>query len=393
MFQVYPRGSRRTSAANPKRHNPPLLHVHGRGWIQESYDTGSPELRRRAKSLRAAGYSVNSFSLGSQVTQWGRAKLTMLDIRPGSSGDPYLENVGRQDNPKRPANRFWPLPYEVDQAINKRAQAMARTGKQFTRADSDDYADRLIRALYGRNAMIADSERDKIRRLLWSDYQDYPAGFKGFHRTAAGKRTERARVGYMRVWQGRAAKSSNPKPRGLKRLPASRMWALQRKTGQGWDTRVVGPDRRSIEGTTRWYQDNYPPASQWRSVQLGSQDNPSIRDSKKRWIKELHKHWPGLSKEAELKERAALSRILKGAGKTPRALRARSKFNPSSRSLLYDVTVPPTASERGYQFTIRARTAGAALREARRYCARNAGMTAAGYKLPRGSSARVMQTR
>lgn len=272
----------RSWAANPKRHNPPLLHVHGRGWIQESYDTGSPELRRRAKSLRAAGYSVNSFSLGSQVTQWGRAKLTMLDIRPGSSGDPYLENVGRQDNPK---------------------------------------------------------------------------------------------------------------PRGLKRLPASRMWALQRKTGQGWDTRVVGPDRRSIEGTTRWYQDNYPPASQWRSVQLGSQDNPSIRDSKKRWIKELHKHWPGLSKEAELKERAALSRILKGAGKTPRALRARSKFNPSSRSLLYDVTVPPTASERGYQFTIRARTAGAALREARRYCARNAGMTAAGYKLPRGSSARVMQTR
>jgi hypothetical protein len=65
----------------------------------------------------------------------------------------------------------------------------------------------------------------------------------------------------------------------------------------------------------------------------------------------------------------------------------------SGRSRLYDVTVPPTASERGYQFTIRARTAGAALQEARRYCALNAGMPVAGYKLPRGSSARVMQTR
>jgi hypothetical protein len=194
-------------------------------------------------------------------------KLTMLDILPGSSGDPDLEHVGRAANPKRPANRFWPAPYEVDQAINKRAQAMARTGKQFTRADSDDYADRLIRALYGRNAMVADSERDKIRRLLWNDYQDYPAGFKGFHRTAAGKRTERQRVKYM--------------------------------------------------------------------------------------------------------------------GVRPRA-------NPN-RSCLYGVTVPPSARDRGYYFTIRARTAGAALAEARRYCARNAGTTTAGYKLPRGSSAKELK--
>jgi hypothetical protein len=236
------------------------------------------------------------------------------------------------------------------------------------------------------------------------------------------------------------------------------MWAMQKRTSRGWDTRIIGQDKLSIESTTRWYKDNYP-AEQWRSVKvsraarrrasngrsyavkgsipprgwvpktgdvvyiegartkLGRQDadglfklsppvrgtvsmsarnivqvarvaNPSIRASKKRWMKELHKHWPHLSKAAELKERAALSRILKGAGKTPRALRSRA--NPN-RSRVYGVTVPPSARDRGYYFTIRAKTAGAALAEARRYCARNAGMTTAGYKLPRGSSAKAIR--
>ena len=277
-------------------------------------------------------------------------------------------------------------------------------------------------------------------------------------------------AGTARRTAARRTAARNPRPSG-----SDAMWAMQKKTAHGWDTRVVGPDKRSIESTTRWYKDNYP-AEQWRSVKVSrgarsGRANPSIRASKKRWMKELHKHWPHLSKAAELKERAALSRILKGAGKTPRALRSlrrvdnpallhvhgrgwiqesyetgspelrqrakslraagyrvtsaslgsqvtqwgRAKLtmldirpgssgdpdlenvrqgraaNPGSHSLLYGVTVPPSAQDRGYYFTIRAKTAGAALAEARRYCARNAGMTTAGYKLPRGSSAKELK--
>lgn len=71
--------------------------VHGRGWIQEWYETGDPDLKARAKTLRGRGYRVHSESMGSQVTQWGRLKMTLLDIRPGTSGDEYLEQV----NPRR----------------------------------------------------------------------------------------------------------------------------------------------------------------------------------------------------------------------------------------------------------------------------------------------------
>jgi hypothetical protein len=74
-----------------------ILKVHGRGWIQESYETGDPDIKKRAKELRARGYRVVSESMGSQVTQYGRLKMTLMDIRPGTSGDSYLEQV----NPRR----------------------------------------------------------------------------------------------------------------------------------------------------------------------------------------------------------------------------------------------------------------------------------------------------
>ena len=83
-----------------------LLQVRGRGWIQESYETGAPELKQRAKALRAAGYRVASSSMGQQVTQWGRVKLTMLDIRPGASGDSDLEGVGRNPAGRRRFKRM-----------------------------------------------------------------------------------------------------------------------------------------------------------------------------------------------------------------------------------------------------------------------------------------------
>ena len=89
--------------------------VPGRGWIQEWYETGDPDLKTRARELRARGYRVHSESMGSQVTQWGRLKMTLLDIRPGTSGDEYLEQV----NPRRNAG---PL------SIRKWKKVMRRTG-------------------------------------------------------------------------------------------------------------------------------------------------------------------------------------------------------------------------------------------------------------------------
>lgn len=77
---------------NVKR-NALLNEVRGRNWIQASYETGSRELKNRAKELRKKGYRVKSASLGNQVTQWGTVKVTLLDIRPGTSGDEYLEAV------------------------------------------------------------------------------------------------------------------------------------------------------------------------------------------------------------------------------------------------------------------------------------------------------------
>jgi hypothetical protein len=75
------------------RTNPALLVVKGRGWIQESYETAAHETRTRASTLRKQGYRVISQSLGPQVTPVGSVRITMLDIRPGTSGDADLGGV------------------------------------------------------------------------------------------------------------------------------------------------------------------------------------------------------------------------------------------------------------------------------------------------------------
>jgi hypothetical protein len=67
--------------------------VRGHGWIQEWYETGSAEMRQRAAKLRQQGYRVTVQNMGSQVTQLGSLKLSLLDIRPGDSGDPDLDGV------------------------------------------------------------------------------------------------------------------------------------------------------------------------------------------------------------------------------------------------------------------------------------------------------------
>jgi hypothetical protein len=84
-----------------KRRRNPVSSVQGRDWIQESYETGDPAIRRRTAELKKLGYRAKSFPMGNQVTQWGNVKLTMVDIRAGSSGDNYLTNVPSAKNPHR----------------------------------------------------------------------------------------------------------------------------------------------------------------------------------------------------------------------------------------------------------------------------------------------------
>jgi hypothetical protein len=73
--------------------NPAALQTRGRDWIQESYETGDPDIKARASTLRKLGYRVSVSSMGSQVTPVGTVRMTMVDIRPGTSGDQYLEDV------------------------------------------------------------------------------------------------------------------------------------------------------------------------------------------------------------------------------------------------------------------------------------------------------------
>ena len=51
-----------------------------RTWQQEWYETQSRDASRRARSLRKAGYRVNVEAMGSQVTQVGHVKMTLLTI-------------------------------------------------------------------------------------------------------------------------------------------------------------------------------------------------------------------------------------------------------------------------------------------------------------------------
>lgn len=78
-----------------------LSKVQGRDWIQEAYETGDPKIRQRTSTLKRLGYRAKLFPMGNQVTQWGLVKLTMVDSRAGSSGDPYLERVQVANPAKR----------------------------------------------------------------------------------------------------------------------------------------------------------------------------------------------------------------------------------------------------------------------------------------------------
>lgn len=64
-----------------------MLQVNNGNWCQETYETGSKDIKARAKVLRKLGYKVISSNMGMQVTEHGLVKLTMLDIIPGKNVD------------------------------------------------------------------------------------------------------------------------------------------------------------------------------------------------------------------------------------------------------------------------------------------------------------------
>jgi len=65
--------------------------VRGHNWVQETFETGTGEARRRAAQLRKAGFRVTVSAMGEQVTQWGRVKLTLVSVH--DTGDRELPPV------------------------------------------------------------------------------------------------------------------------------------------------------------------------------------------------------------------------------------------------------------------------------------------------------------
>ncbi len=66
-----------------------LTQVNNGSWCQESYETASRAVGRRARQLRKAGYRVTVAGMGPQVTQVGVIRLTLVDIRPGAHADTF----------------------------------------------------------------------------------------------------------------------------------------------------------------------------------------------------------------------------------------------------------------------------------------------------------------
>ena len=139
----------------------PFNAVHGRGWIQEWYQTGEAQIKQRATDLRRRGYRVTVSPMGSQATQLGTMKMSLLDIRPGSSGDPDLEQV----NPGSGAfERCVEAVTEKGGAYDPRAvcavagrkkygakkfQAMARAGRRNAKGEDLRIGDRVQFLDYG----------------------------------------------------------------------------------------------------------------------------------------------------------------------------------------------------------------------------------------------------
>lgn len=66
------------------------LLVRGRNFQQEHYETASCDSRVRARQLRKLGFTVTVSALGTQVTNVGKIKMTMVTIH--NHGDAEIPN-------------------------------------------------------------------------------------------------------------------------------------------------------------------------------------------------------------------------------------------------------------------------------------------------------------
>ena len=165
--------------------NPASLVVPGRGWIQESYATGEPEIKPRAAMLRKLGYKVTVFSMGDQITPVGRIKMTMIDIRPGTSGDEYLENV-----PPAKVERWNPEALKYSDGLTKaEAESLKR---KLIREDmklrelggQGNYSNVEYRESYRRGHTIGD-RGDVVRYAVYVTPKENPARLGSGERFAA----------------------------------------------------------------------------------------------------------------------------------------------------------------------------------------------------------------
>ena len=70
-----------------------MSQVTTRDWRQEWYPTGSPEIRRRANALRWLNVTGHVANMGQQVTQLGRMRMSLLDIRRNGAAEGVWDAV------------------------------------------------------------------------------------------------------------------------------------------------------------------------------------------------------------------------------------------------------------------------------------------------------------
>ncbi len=61
--------------------------VNNGNWCQITHETGAPSIRTVTSILRRDGYTVTVSAMGMQITQLGRMRLTLIDVRPGRNAD------------------------------------------------------------------------------------------------------------------------------------------------------------------------------------------------------------------------------------------------------------------------------------------------------------------
>lgn len=311
------------------RGNPPVSAVRGRGWIQEWYETGSSELKQRSRELRQLGYRISVSGMGNQVTQWGKLKMSLLDIRPGGSGDSSLESV------PNPANLS-------DRALRYRANAEPPAGPKqcgfcgskknievghINGREEDGKPENLIWTCRSCNVLAGNTLRkagigrltvqynpadgaksvgqwlNAVGAIIPHEYPDRNIGLR-----AASTMSVRDAVAMIRATSQSKRREFAAKLR--RRNPAD-IWALERKRAGIWEQRVVGADEASMKGTLKWYQQNYP-GEKWRIVKI--KRNPAAAATEA--FEEFHGHRP--DETVEVRKQVHFHGHLAGAGQLRR---------------------------------------------------------------------------